>query len=574
LRESKELLEAPTAISARRQPSTPNASGGYPTSSGAIRPTSARLTTGIGVVAPLALLTWVALHSVITFDGGMNMEVASSISSGNGFAWDYGGHSVSPIYIQTSGAFLAVAAAGIKLFGTSPLGLQFANLAFLAGLLTAVSRALRPWHALQVFGPLAFILIIPRSLNASDGSIGSLGGFGEFAVGFFMVSSFLLISSVVEGADRPLRRITAANLLLGLSLTTKVITIAEAPAVVAAFVLVALCRPDITRARLAASGLAVLLPVAVFEVYRALEFGSVSDWANYWRTQLDRVRGEASGPPQMRQRLTASATGWDRVAALGTRIGVNSALLVTLLFLVPLAAIVISYVRHHASWRVWICQPRRPLATLLAIVVATYIPWYVFISPLDWPRHIAVAWIALSLLALLLCGFAIDEQTGRRQPAAGGGRRRGSGRLMAVYTLIALSAAIPTYCVAANLSDVVGSSDDSWQAERLASDYVADRAAAGDQFCGIGYSFASVVEVTAHLGMCDLETIDACTLAERKLFDEGRVFLVWSPQSAYHNPGGPPESGKFAYVKTGQMKSYATIWRVSLQNGACASTPR
>lgn len=522
--------------------------------------------TAFGVLVPLALLTWVATRSVITFDGGLNMHVASSIADGNGFAGQYGGRTVSPLYIQTSGPFLLLAAAAIKVFGTTPFGLQFANLLFLGVLLAGVSRTLRPWRSLQLVGPMAFVLITPSMFI---GRIGDLGGYGEFAVGAFMIASFLLLAAVIEGAARPLLLTTAASAIFGLSLTTKIITLAEAPALGVGFVLAGLIRADLSRPRLALTSLGALPPILSFEIYRAAQFHSLSRWVGYWHEQVVGVGNEASGPPSVRPGMRSTSIGMPRLEQLGAQLGVQLPAVIGIFLVLPLGILAVAYLRHRHSWRQWIVQPRRSMAVLLAVVVGLYIPWYVFVSPIDWLRHFAVASIALSMLYLILCGDAITAWSERSTAVRLGSSAHVKAINIVIAASVGLALIVPVRSAFANVDDLRHSSTRALDAETVVSNYVVGAAAKGASFCGIGAMFASVVVVTSHTAFCDLTTVDACNGEVRAAFENGSVYVVWDDQAAAHYPHGPPPLDAYRFTKVAQPSEYASIWQVDSRDGAC-----
>jgi hypothetical protein len=525
-----------------------------------------RIALLVGVLLPLALLARDAANGVLAFDGGMNLQVSASIANGHGFGWDYGGHVVSPRLVQSSGLFVLLGALAIKLFGTGPLAIQVTNLVFLGALLAAVSRVLRPWRTLAVVGPLLFVLLTPGLIRYG------LNGYGEGAVGFLMLAAFTLVSSAAQGARRPLLCCASASALIGVSLSIKTITVAELPVLLLGFVLVAACRPEVSRLGLAAAAAVGALPVLAFEAYRAAAFGSLSSWAHYWSGQLGGIRTEAAAPEFVRPGMANAAKGWPRLGSLGDQIGIRAWPLLILFLVAPVAAVAISYLRRTVSAHDWLAQPRRPLEVLLAMLVALYLPWYVLLSPVDWMRHIEIGLMALSMLYLLLlarlpAAYRAFRENKRRSPLANHARAR----VAAAGVLVAVLAACCGAAASTNVDGLVTPPNHSAAvAERALAVDVQRLADRGASMCGIGDVFAPVVSLTAHIPFCDLDSLRPCrSTATEHDIELGRVYVVWGLQAGLHYPDGPQRTALYRFTRVAWRPQYGSIWRVELQAGAC-----
>jgi len=93
----------------------------------------------LGLLVPLAVMTRFAIHSPPEFDGVMNLQVADNVTNGLGYAREYGGTVPFPPEIQTSGAYIFLAAGLIKIFGAHTFVFELPNLISLTILLAAVS---------------------------------------------------------------------------------------------------------------------------------------------------------------------------------------------------------------------------------------------------------------------------------------------------------------------------------------------------------------------------------------------------------------------------------------------------
>lgn len=521
-----------------------------------------RLATAASVLLPLGLLAWVAANSVLSFDGGMNLAVSDGIAHGRGFAWNYGSGVTSPSLVQTSGLFLLVGAVAIKLFGTGALALQLANLTFLGLLLATISVSLRPWPVVRLVGPLAFVLMTPGVMAYG------LAGYGEYAVGFLMAAAFLLLNAVSEQAPRPLVLCSAASALIGISLSIKSVTLAELPVFVAGLALVAYCRPELSKIRLGATALIGVLPVVAFEAYRAVELGSVSGWAHYWKRQVHGIHHEAAASTFDRPGLANAGKGWPRIDRLAEQIGVQVPALVVAWLVLPLAVLLASYLRRPGSARDWLAQPRLTFEVLLGGVVALYIPWYVLVSPVDWLRHLEVGVIALGILYLLLACRLLDA----RRERVSSPRQLAARRTIALVA-VAAAAIGAVLCIGrtavSNTHDLAAPSSATLHAEQAAAHYVAQLHAHGATVCGQGSISAPVIGLTSHAALCDLDALDRCDPDLQTAFRHGAIYLIWDSQASIHDPAGPPPSAVYLYTKSAQPSSYASIWRVSLRNDAC-----
>ncbi len=185
----------------------------------------------LSVLIPFGVIANVAMHSITTFDGGLNFQVAYNMLHGEGYARNYGGLTHSPIEVETSGFFLVVAAIGFKLFGITNLSLSIPNLLFMLVLLAGASFALRRRPILRLIAPAAVVLLTPHVAEFG------LDGFGEFVSASLSLWCFILLTAVIEGAAKPYLLASLAFLVMGIGLTIKVVSIATIPVALGAFAL-------------------------------------------------------------------------------------------------------------------------------------------------------------------------------------------------------------------------------------------------------------------------------------------------------------------------------------------------
>ena len=119
-------------------------------------------------VALSAFLLWVlvmvgnyALNRPVSFDGAMNLQVAQSLSDGEGYVRHYGGTRAFPIEVQTDAPFIVPAAAVFKLFGVGMVQSQLVNFAYMALFLLLVGYVLARFFGtgIALAGALACFLV-------------------------------------------------------------------------------------------------------------------------------------------------------------------------------------------------------------------------------------------------------------------------------------------------------------------------------------------------------------------------------------------------------------------------------
>src|SRR4051794_38411800 len=76
--------------------------------------TARRVCAIVGILVPLVVLTVWCSRLVPSFDGAMNLQVAWNLANGDGYVRFYGGESMFPDEIETSGAFIFIAAGFLK----------------------------------------------------------------------------------------------------------------------------------------------------------------------------------------------------------------------------------------------------------------------------------------------------------------------------------------------------------------------------------------------------------------------------------------------------------------------------
>jgi hypothetical protein len=523
-----------------------------------------RALTALSVLIPFGVIANVAMHSITTFDGGLNFQVAYNMLHGEGYARNYGGLTYSPIEVETSGFFLVVAAIGFKLLGITNLSLNIPNLLFMLVLLAGASFALRRRPILRLLAPAAVILLTPHVAEFG------LDGFGEFVSASLSLWCFILLAEVIEGAARPYLLASLAFLCMGIGLTIKVISIASIPVALGAFALTLLLCTELRRRRYVLTVLWTLVPIGAWEIYRLTEVKSAHDYLAYWHAQLsgasDRAAADEAHVGLLRK-------GVDHLHLLRQATGLDAAPLV-LILVAPLVALAVVLVVARRRLPQWVSEGGHSLALQLGVFAALYEIWWVFLTPTRqaWLRRFEIGWISLVLLTLLLLGMLWDELVGRVR--AGAGRRQ----WQFVAPLVACVVVLAIFTVPAGLSltkynaKTYKAPNVEQKAEAGASAAAARLAASGAKLCGAGWWSAPVVSLTSKVSLCNLVTIPVeteCSPEWKQAFADGRVFLVWDRYAAGIISRTPPDTPRFTFAHASTPSSYASFWTVSIKPSVC-----
>lgn len=516
----------------------------------------ARIATVLGVLTVLVLAGAVAWGTLPSFDGAMNLQVAKSIAESGSYGRDYRGSQLFPYGVQTNGIPIFLAALSIKVAGLNEFSLQVPNLIFLAALAILFVRLGRPLPWLSAAAP--FVLLgVPVLL------LFGLSGYGEVPTFTFQLAAFLLLAHGLSAKDRSvrIRYQLGAFVLAGTAIVTKTVAVAVLPPLV---LMVGLQRISDRRSDWKldlASFVALLVPVAAFEVYRLVQFG-VNDYLAYWSFAVDHI-GYQSGlsagledieyrsqipldtegmaPFEFRMQRFGEVFVWGRgfaLAFVGT----------PLLFAAVLWVRVLGRTRRESQSLDFL----RLLILGLSAFVATYFAWWLFITPLEkvWARRILIGILALYALYLLLLRLVRSEQG-----YVGGG----------LVAAVLLSALLAVACVpwishavavspyrSANLAEF-----------RSAVDFI-DSLPAQARVYGYGWWSAPQLGLYVDRTVQDLSVLPVCEIAGQD------AYLIWEEgASRLSAPEPPTRDSEFEYEPVAQFEDRADIYRVRPGEGLC-----
>ncbi|WP_298579349.1 hypothetical protein [uncultured Luteimonas sp.] len=367
--------------------------------SGRRRTRAPALLVGAAALAVLLILFFRAFTLVPSFDGAMNLQVAWSVSQGDGYARSYGERAPFPREIQTNGPYILVAAAGYRLFGMGVAQSQLANVFFvllLAGAAFMLARKVRG-RTLDGFAAVLMLLSTPGVLAYG------FRGFGEVP-GLALAVGGLALYPWTDPGSRT--RVTAAAMLLGAAVVTKTVMLVCVGPVGLVMALHAITRARAPAARTADIALLAagfLSPIVVWEAYRMLSLGGADAYRAWWALEylsISREAGIAETPgeaPSLPEKI------WRHFGMLSAFLHLPTPLAMLWLLLPFGLAAMFPPTARHARWIL--------LATLAA--AAAYLIWWLALTPTPkaWHRRIFngmalvnIAWILVS--SSMACGAA------------------------------------------------------------------------------------------------------------------------------------------------------------------------
>jgi len=334
----------------------------------------------------------------------MNLQVAWSLSKGEGYRRTYGDRPPFPPEVQTNVPLTVPAALVFRLFGVGAVQAQLVNVVYLFGL-AAVCFVL----LFRRFGwlPAGVCTLL---LAATPGIVlNGMNGYGEI-IGLFWFFAALLVYPWKAGRRR-LPRILLAGVCLGLALCAKIVM----AICVAGFVLVVVLLATMEGKRnlgREAIGIAILLigtliPVVATEIWRAVSLGGLPQAQAWWWQQITAVGRQAGVLEEYRDTPNLWAKVRLHLANLSRFYGLPVPLLLVWI-LSPFALLAVTIRTNF----------RRAQGVLLCVLMAAaiYFVWWLAITPTQkaWHRRILNGTLMLNFawvyLAAHLSHFGIRNQ--------------------------------------------------------------------------------------------------------------------------------------------------------------------
>jgi hypothetical protein len=539
-----------------RAPAPPAPPTTTPTRRARLVPRLGALLALAGVLIPLLLFVRLAMNTTVNFDGGMNLQVAQNLAEGDGYARDYEVHEEFPSEVQTGGAFLAVAAGAIRVLGGTQLAYQFASIAFVAIFLVVVSWAVGPNRWARLAAPGLVLLAVPYI------TVFAVGALGEVPVAALSLAALVLLARVVSGGTHPYRDVALAAGAIGVAITIKVIAVAALPVLVLGIVLARRMRPELSRWRLAAAGLAVVVGQALFELYRLVSLGT-SGFSSYWEDAMPRIGSEAGttnrgggGGGGILQNLG------DHVEALADSTGLGTSTVVLAAYLVvPFAVLAWLTVVHRKAIGSWLRDRTFVLSVLVASYAGVFLLWWLLATPLEkaWLRRAVVALLALNLLYALLAVHLLRRRTPRRR----------AGPVAAAVALgcLALAGGMFAWPVLAREAPRTMNLDGTPLAnyERAADAVRAGTESGEHRYYGQGWWSAPTISLMADVPLENAYKTPVCE------FDRTRDVLVWDSDAEGFGKLDD-RGGRLRLVKVANFGGSVWLYSLGPAPGVCGTT--
>jgi hypothetical protein len=367
----------------------------------------------------LVMLAWVWASSPVSFDGGMNLQVAQNLADGEGYTRNYQGVRFFPAEVATNAPFLVPASATFALFGVNLLTAQLTNIVYLvlfaATIFFFLGRSMGVgWASFAVLAAFAAPGMIIYGGN----------GYGELVALFWWLLGTLILFS--EPLPPNFRKLFLCGVCLGMSFATKtvlLIGVSSTGVILSIYLLSAegVSRKTLQRLLLVATGF--VLPLAAVEAWRWLALGDSAIYLDWWRLQLADIGSEAGVVAHKSDTLGFWTKGATHFAILSTYLQLNLALTaVWLLFPCLVCGLYAFSPRKDLKWLV--------LSILLCAVI--YLTWWLFVTPTlkAWPRRIFNGALIVNLLWVFAC------YAGNAVPFFG----RRSGAVLSVLSILVASA--------------------------------------------------------------------------------------------------------------------------------------
>ncbi|MGH6824138.1 ArnT family glycosyltransferase [Methyloceanibacter sp.] len=345
-----------------------------------------------GMLAFLVMVAWTWASTPVSFDGGINLQVAQNMADGAGYARNYQGLRYFPSEVATNVPYVLPATAIFALFGVNLVTAQLTNIVYLAlfavALFVFLGRSMgMAWASFAVLATFA----------APGMMIYGGNGYGELVALFWWLLGTLILFS---GSPPPSSRdLFLCGVCFGLSVATKTVLaigVGSTGLILCLYSLQAegLSRNTLQRILFVAAGFAV--PLAAIEAWRWLALGNSATYLDWWQFQFVEIGEQAGVVEHFQDTPGVWAKGAKHFVVLSNYLQLNPALAaVWLLFPCLVCSLYAFSPRKELKWLV--------LSILLCAVA--YMTWWLFVTPSmkAWPRRIFNGVVLINLLWVFAC---------------------------------------------------------------------------------------------------------------------------------------------------------------------------
>lgn len=344
------------------------------------------------VIVLLIMAAGIWAANPVSFDGGINLQVAQNLAEGEGFTRDYQGIRSFPTEVESKIPFLLPASGIFALFGVTLLTAQLTNILYLilfaAALLWFLGRSMG-WG----WGSFAALAAIGAPGLMAYGGY----GYGELvALFWWLLGTLILFSGPLPPTSR---RLFLGGICLGLSLATKTVLaigVGSTGLVLCIYLVSAEGLSRKTLRSLLLVGAGFIFPLALFEAWRWFALGGSAAFLEWWRLQFSEIGKQAGVISGYDDTKGAWAKGAAHFAILSRFVHLGPTLTaIWLLFPCLVCSLYVFSPRRELKWLV--------LSILLCAVV--YLAWWLFVTPTmkAWPRRIFNGVLLINLLWVFAC---------------------------------------------------------------------------------------------------------------------------------------------------------------------------
>jgi hypothetical protein len=345
------------------------------------------LETGLSILFGLLLVilfarsTQLAISYPPSFDGAMNLQVASSIAKGEGYRRNYSAREAFPHEIQTGAPYIVPSAMVFRIWGVGIAQTEIINVLYLALLLVLAYLLASPLcgRAFALFAACT-VLMVP--------GVSQFGFYGYGEVPCLTLALAAIVMYFWEHRGHKALTGFVAGVLLALSFYTKtVMLIAVASLCLCAFLQLLMTHRDVRRSRLkrfVAFLIGGAISIAVMESWRATALGGLHAWRQWWHMETWAVVSQAGIGNHAFGTLTHSLAEKLQVHFVDLSHDYRMSLLLTGMWLSLLLA-----AGAMTLWR--ILHRQRGWTTLAVLGIAIfYMIWWLLITPTAkaWHRRI------------------------------------------------------------------------------------------------------------------------------------------------------------------------------------------
>jgi|GEM_PF-4908868 len=347
----------------------------------------------LSVTLTVYLFIVAALNSPISFDGGMNLQVAQNIVDNGNYSRYYEFSRDTPFTswerqfpqeVQTNSVFIFIASFFIKFLGNTQIAYQATNLLFVLLISILIWVIFKKNLIVSIFAPALVLLSLPGTFSYS------ISGYGEIPALTLALIGFILLAyaSVQITSKRILLFLALSLLAVGCAVTIKTMVLGFAPAYIVGFIFVCyLTRGQIKYWKSLLTLPVAAIPLIIFEVYRYISLGSFIAYKDWWKNQLIDIGKQSGvegsyGTDRESNYFAYIVNSFDKLADYLHLSGIGLAIMLTALVILISYLLFDVYKRGRSS--VLLKNTSYYYLVLLCIffvAIGTYIVWWVLLIP-------------------------------------------------------------------------------------------------------------------------------------------------------------------------------------------------